>query len=143
MESLWIGIPAIVSGTALLGWWLWLRRGSTPASREWAHGTETDRRLRMLVLPTLGGLFLLIGLAPHAETRGIDQSLGAMIGTLVVLLLTLAAMVLFLGFGLLGALVLPVPTWLMPSWARSATRTRKAREKQTRMARKGRRRETG
>ena len=123
MGNPWVTALALVVGLGLLGRWVALRLGRTPGTRAWAAQGEQGRRFEMLVLPTLGALCLLVAVLPHAETGTIAESGAEQAWRLLVLLVMVVALVLFLGLGLLGVTLRPVPRWLLPRWARSTTRS--------------------
>lgn len=119
MGSPWVTALALVVGLGLLGRWVALRLGRTPGTRAWAADGVQGRRFEMLVLPTLGALCLLVAVLPHAETATIAESGAEQAWRLLALLVMVVALLLFLGLGLLGVTLRPVPGWLLPRWARS------------------------
>lgn len=132
MGNPWVTALALVVGLGLLGRWVALRLGRAPGTRAWAANGEQGRRFEMLVLPTLGALCLLVAVLPHAETSTTAGSGAEQAWRLLVLLVMVVALVLFLGLGLLGVTLRPVPGWLLPRWARSQTRLKSRPTKEQR-----------
>lgn len=101
-------ISALVLGILLLALAIWERLGRGPQARAWLRAPrESGVRGAMFVLPGVGILSLLVGLAPWLEESPL----------LGLAALVLAPLGLWLVFGW-GALALPYPRWSVPGWAR-------------------------
>lgn len=97
-------------GIIALAFSVWERRGKGRSARSWTDGaSEGILRFHLFVVPGIGILALVLGLAPWYD------DLPALFGLLVGIAVLIGFVVLFVW----GILQFPYPRWTVPNWART------------------------
>lgn len=119
MEHSVVTIVCLLLGAALIALGVWERLGKGPNARAWTDAaTETRVRMALFILPGLGLLALVFGLAPWLDDVPV-----------LVVLYPFLLLVGVLGLFVWGFLQVPYPRWSVPGWAREKVARRFGKEK--------------